>query len=152
MIYCKLSYLKRYKNINANLDIAIDYIINQDLYSLTDKKVDICPNSIYAFQSVNELKDNNEIFLEGHRFFIDIQIILDGVERFYLSDINESNEIDEYNSDTDYQKYTSCRKNYLDVSKGELVIVFPEDIHGPGYIAETEITKARKIVFKVKVN
>lgn len=150
MIYCKLNDIGKYKKIGGNLEIAIEYIINNNLYDIEDKQFNIKENDVFAFQAVNKLNDSNEIFLEGHKSHIDIQIILQGAEKFYLSDVDSAVKIDEYNQTTDYQKYKSNNLNELVVSEGEVLIVFPEDLHGPGYIADIEKTHARKIVFKVR--
>lgn len=150
MIYSNLKNISRYYGISKNLDEAIKFLESFDQNEYEDgSRIDIIDDDVYAFIATNNLKNDDDIFLEGHKRYADIQIVLSNSERMYYAHIDDSNPIDEYLQENDYQKYKSDKLTCINVMKNEFIIFFPEDIHGPGYIEKNEC--ARKLVVKVRV-
>ena len=147
MIVGKLKDLQRYKGLNKNLDKAINYILNNDLYNLKPGKNDIDNYNVFInrFSYMGTLE--SECFFEGHKNYLDIHILLNGCENFGYTDISELNQVTEYDSENDFMKFEGTVKNYIKLEVGDFVIVFPEDIHMPKLKINDE--KIEKVVCKV---
>lgn len=147
MIVGKLKDLHRYKGLNKNLDKAIDYILNNDLYSLSHGKNNIDNDNIFINRFSYTGLLESECFFEGHKNYLDIHILLRGCENLGYADISELKQITEYDSENDFIKFEGTVKNYIKLEVGDFILVFPEDIHMPKIKINNE--SIEKIVCKV---
>ena len=149
MIVGKLKDLHRYKGLNKNLDKAIDYILNNDLYNLKSGRNDIDNDNVFINRFNYTGAEESGCFFEGHKNYLDIHIILNGCENIGYTDITELNQVTEYDFGNDFIKFEGTVKNYIKLEVGDFVIVFPEDIHMPKIKINDE--KIEKVVCKVIV-
>lgn len=104
-------------------------------------------NAYYMVQNV-ELNSPDNLKLEAHRQYIDIQVPIDSVETFGWSAISEcQHPTEEYNEQKDVILYDDSPKTYFQVTPGQFVIFFPEDAHAPCIGSGT----TKKVVVKVHV-
>lgn len=87
---------------------------------------------------------------EAHKQYVDFQIVLEGAELIYVSNISNM-EIGDYNLDKDFlqcygKEEDSC---VLDESKG--ILLFPEDVHKPCISVGNIPAPIKKAVFKIPV-
>ena len=144
MIFDKLENLKNYQSLNKGFAEVVDFIAKNDLMALPQGKVTISDNVFYNRQQYVGKPEVDDLY-ESHINYIDIQIVLDGIERHYYSKaqpvIGELNQKDCY--------FTSANKDVsIDLSKDTFVIFFAGELHKPGLKINEE--KIEKIVFKVK--
>ncbi len=150
MIIGKLKDLYRYKGISKNIDTAIDYVINTDLLALAPGKYLVDGNNVICNRDTYIAKPLDECFYENHDVYMDMQIVLKGVEMFAYTDIsNPTLKVTApYNTDKDVTKY-SCEGGVFYALEEGYALVYPEDVHLAKCKANDEIVE--KVVMKIKI-
>ena len=88
--------------------------------------------------------------IESHRKFVDIQILLKGLERIKVYDSSQVEISEPYNDETDcvfYQKPKNCHSDIV-IQEGWMGVFFPDDIHNPQLTVNQPI-EIKKVVIKV---
>ena len=147
MIYDALSYLPDYLSCHRLFSKVSDFINSHNLSNIEAGKVDI-GEGVYAVISEYATEDIKNKFIECHEKYIDIQIIIDGVEQIGICDKNECKIIGEYDKDKDLEKLEG-RTDLITLKKGYFVIFFPQDGHAPGIKMGKGGNRVKKAVFKV---
>lgn len=145
MIYDKLENFKQYINVNPNFKAVYDFICKNDLLNLPLGKQVISDNVYFNRQQYvgKELVDNK---FESHIKYIDVQIILGGVEKsFYSTD--KPNLPDEENEKDCYFTYTDNKIEYTQEAN-VFAIYFPNELHKPALNVDGK--NIEKLLFKVK--
>lgn len=135
--------------LNARFEQVLNFIEATDWTKVADGRIDIDSNRIYVNISHVKLKEQNKARLEVHDRYIDLQMPLEGSERFGVS--NRANCLSpkgEISAKKDIMFYTDTPERYVDVKAGEFIVFMPSDAHAP-LIGEGTI---RKAVFKIKVD
>ena len=148
MIYDKLSNISRYLGINANLDIAINYIISHSLTSLPMGKTELDGNRVYINVMEAHTAPAGQRQYEIHENYMDIQIDLSGREIIQIGDASSMQPLDAYNPETDLgtvacDTLTSCM-----IGSGNFILCMDGEPHKPG-ISAGEDSSLVKCVFKV---
>ena len=151
MIVGKLKDLNRYKGINKNLDLAIDYALKTDLLSLPIGRMAIDSQNVYINRSRYIAKPFGETQAESHRNYLDLQIVLQGREGFGYTGLDNPTAkiIEPYAEGKDVIKYTVTDETDFVLEDGGFAIVFPEDIHRPA-IKQNDVI-VEKAVIKIKI-
>jgi YhcH/YjgK/YiaL family protein len=149
MIYDLTQNMQRYKGLSAYMDLAFDFILAKGLDGLSDGKHNIQGDDVFVLMNAYETKDVKDCPSETHKKYIDIQVMLEGSERFGHAFLAQQTVIDGYHSEKDYTFYDSPM-DYLVLNKGQFAVFYPSDIHQPG-IAVKESIAVKKAVFKVRV-
>ncbi len=93
--------------------------------------------------------------MEAHRKFIDIQLILEGREKFYFADSTSLKVSEPYDEDKDIEFYSygeDSNSQCAVLEPGEFAIFFPEDAHKPGCSVEDSFpSKIKKLLVKIPV-
>lgn len=150
MIHEKLENMGSYEELHPLFKEAFDFIrdyldnpLKPGTYEL--KGTDLFAK-IFGYETRSEGK------YEAHNDYIDIQYMIDGVEKVYYSD-RETMEVETpYDpvEDAVLLKNAEKEETFL-FCQGEVAIFFPEDAHKPSIkIANPE--KVKKIVIKVRKN
>lgn len=107
----------------------------------------------FAMEQVYHAKVRADGFFESHRKYIDVQVIVEGVETMEVEDIARLTVTQAYDSEKDFAKYAievpDAAK--LIVRAGEATLFFPVDGHMPSLRVEGRPTLVRKTVVKVPV-
>lgn len=82
MITGSLSQLHLYKNIHPNLAKAIEYVLKADFINMPAGKYEIDGDEIFYMVNEYNTKAPAECEPERHRKYTDIQIMVNGEERF----------------------------------------------------------------------
>ena len=82
MIKGKIKDLNKYKGLNANLDKAIDFILSNDVLSLEHGRNEIDGDNVFINRFSYTCKKEEDCFLEGHKDYLDIHLVLEGQELF----------------------------------------------------------------------
>ena len=110
---------------------AIDYVLTYDLYALPLGKTVIDGEKVYIIKANHETKDFELQQYEVHRRYIDIQIDIDGDEKFYIKN-DTLNCTHEYNAKEDYALFKSSPADVsANLNKEFCVICFTNEIHMP---------------------
>lgn len=102
MIYDHLLNLTHYKDINPNLDLAIDYLLSHDLRNLDIGTYHISPEVILMVQS-NQLSESFDHIFEYHKKYLDIHYVIEGHEVIKLGK-GDKVEVEEYLGDIGFIK------------------------------------------------
>jgi len=106
----------------------------------------------FALEQVYYAKPRPDVFLESHRKYIDVQVIVAGIERMEVSDINRLTVSQAYLEERDLIKYTdTIATSHLRMEPGNVAIFFPVDGHLSTLLPEAGAVLVRKSVVKVPV-
>lgn len=149
MIKDKLINAKIYYNLSNNIKKGLEWLQKTDLINLTDGKYIIDGESVFA--SIQTYNTKATADYESHKKYIDIQYIIQGVEKIGVTDINNCSSCLPYDSDKDLEFYKiNTREEYLELSQGFFLILYPHDAHKPS-ITSQEKSLVKKVVVKVAV-
>lgn len=145
MIIDTLENIKTYTQLHPRFAKAFTFL-EQDLNKLENGKYDIDGKNIFAMVSHDTGKTRTEGRLETHEKYIDIQVVLEGVDDMGWRPKNLCISKDtEYDEERDLQFFKDTPETWLGVGPRMFAIFFPEDGHMP-LIANGTL---RKIVVKV---
>ena len=102
MIYGEIKDLNQYKWISKNLDKAIEYILNEEYKKgIPGKNIIDGDNLYFNYPDCAITKEVKEGFLEGHKKYIDIHIVISGEENLGYTPRSEVKVKKEYDSEGD---------------------------------------------------
>lgn len=146
MIVDRIENLERYACLGKNFATAAEYVRTHDLRLLPNGRTEVDGNCVFINKSENRY-EKEEMTWEFHREYADIQVILEGSERFGRGEADESTAVDVGNDG-----WLCSAGNVVDftLSAGMFVIFLPPEAHSPGnYVVRGE--KTVKAVIKVLV-
>jgi biofilm protein TabA len=148
MIFSTLSQSSRYTTLHPLLPRAFDYIHNADLLALTPGVHDIIDKQLFVIVEEANGRTRAEGKLECHRKYIDIQLVLAGIDEMGWKPLSDCHQpITDYNSERDIQFFDDVPDSWIAVPAGAFCIFFPEDAHAP----LVSSGKIRKLIFKIAV-
>ena len=152
MITDSLNNLYKYENLVPYLKDIVNYLKNNNLSLLNGGRYEILGNSVFVLIQEYHTQPASEKFMESHKKYIDIQIVLDGQEFMGYSPKELLKVKDPYNNENDIIFYENDLKeeSYINVRKDHFCIFFPEDSHKPG-LHLSVVRRVRKAVIKVAV-
>ena len=150
MIIDTLKNASRYFNVHPSFEKAFEYLQGQDLASLPDGKFEIDGDRLKAIVSnkTGMTAEESTAKFECHNSHIDIQFCIKGRETMgWKPRENCILQRGEYNAEKDVLFYDDAPDMFFQLTDGQFVVFFPEDVHAP-MIGEGPI---KKIVIKVKI-
>ena len=150
MIIGTLKHIETYKDISENIYVGLNFLVN----AKPNIELGVYPLNNLTKAIVSEYRtiENFELGYEAHRYVIDIQYPIIGLERVKWSPIDgmKINIPYDQNNDRTYYKDPLSQGTYVDIGNDFFVIMFPEDGHSPQhYITKPEMIK--KITIKVSL-
>ncbi|MCF8176957.1 MAG: YhcH/YjgK/YiaL family protein [Sulfuritalea sp.] len=149
MILDVLENLPQYLPLAEGLEKAVEFLARQDLDLITAGRHEIDGERAYAmvYRSVGRPRDGAR--LEAHRQYIDIQVVLAGLDNIGWKSVSQCSEADgDYIEQRDVRFYLDEPEVWLPVKPGTFAIFFPGDAHMPSISAGV----IDKIVVKVAVD
>ena len=149
MILDILENYDQYKAVNSGFEKGFEFLNRKGLDRLSPGRYDIDGAGVFGIVAKDPGRKKHDAFLEIHKRYIDIQLILEGVDEMgWKPRADCQNPIDAYNSETDLQFFKDKPDIWVNVKPGAFAIFFPEDAHIP-LIADTVI---HKVIIKVAVD
>lgn len=149
MIIDKLTNSDLYCFENKRIKVAIDFLKETDFSKIEDGKYEIDEEDIYYIKTKYLTKQTEEVQLEAHKKYIDVQFVLKGKEKIGYVPFTSQKVFKEYDSENDYMLFDEeC--DFLIFKEGMFAILFPEDLHKPGIIVNGA-EEVKKVVIKVKI-
>lgn len=147
MILDSLKNASRYEALHPRFKTVFDYISNHDLVAMECGRHDIDGDDIFVVIQEWDLRPTSEARLELHRKYIDIQVVLDGVDEvFGWSEKKDCLKPEgEFDEQKDVQFFTDIPQCFYSVAKGQFSILYPEDGHAP-MLGEGHV---KKCIFKI---
>jgi len=148
MILANLSQSARYATLHPLFPRVFDYIRDTDLYALAPGRYPIVGDELIAIVEHVPGRTREMARLEAHRRYIDIQLVLDGVDEMGWKPLADCyNPVSEYSEEKDIQFFFDAPASWVATPPDAFCIFFPEDAHAP-LVAAGEI---RKVIFKIAV-
>jgi YhcH/YjgK/YiaL family protein len=150
MIIDTIKNASKYYRVHPLFEKAFNYIESIDLTTIEMGKYEIDGDNLKAIFSnkTGMTAAESTAKFECHNQHIDIQFCIRGVEQFgWKPRENCTIENGGYNPEKDVQLYIDAPDMYFQLTDGQFVILFPEDVHAP-MIGDKEI---KKLVIKVKI-
>ncbi len=151
MITAALTDLSLYKKLGPNLAIAIDYILGTDFSQLGPGRYEVVGESVFAIVNEYVTKPAAECEPESHRDYIDIQVMLEGSEKFGYAPLLDNKPSTGFLPGNDVAFYTLSGLDYITLYPRPVYPVFPSDIHQPELFTD-QPRPVKKLVMKVKVS
>jgi len=149
MIIDTLKNAPKYFSAHPLFEKAFEYILKTNLENAPDGKLDVSDGlkAIYS-NSPGKTKEASVAKFECHNKNIDIQVCIKGVETIgWKPRENCVNPNGEYNDEKDVLFFNDRPDMFFQLTNGQFVIFFPEDVHAP-MIGEGDI---KKLVMKVRI-
>jgi YhcH/YjgK/YiaL family protein len=148
MILSAHSQPSRYASLHPLFTRAFNYIRNTDLLALTPGVHDIIDKQLFVIVEETNGRTRAEAKLECHRKYIDIQLVLAGIDEMGWKPLSDCHQpIADYSSERDIQFFDDVPDSWIAVPAGAFCIFFPEDAHAP-LVGGSRI---RKLIFKIAV-
>jgi YhcH/YjgK/YiaL family protein len=149
MIIDTVQNAAKYFSVHPLFEKAFAFIKETDLASAADGKSEIAEGLKAIFSnSQGKTKEASLAKFECHNKNIDIQLCINGVETIgWKPRAKCITPNGGYNDEKDVQLYHDGADTFFQLTNGQFVIFFPEDVHAP-MIGEGEI---KKLVIKVKI-
>lgn len=152
MIFDKMENAKDYFEEYPQMKLVYEFSKKADEEKLADGTYEIDDKKLFAtIQSYKTKKQTPEMMFEVHKKYIDVQYIVQGIEKIRWAKLqNVSLVKEEYSSGKDIAFYEGNAQFDFTLTKGTFLFLTPNDAHLPGISAEKDVF-ARKIVFKIAV-
>ena len=150
MIIDTIKNASKYFSVHPLFAKAFEYIQNTDINTIEPGKYEIEGDKLKAiFSNKTGMPAETSVAkFECHNEHIDIQVCISGVETIGWKPREKCMvENGGYNPEKDVQLYSEVPDMFFQLTDGQFVIFFPEDVHAP-MIGESEI---KKLVIKVKI-
>ena len=119
--------------LNPLFKQAFDFIQKNDLSKMELGKTILDGDKLFISVMEIDGKLPEAAKMESHVKYIDIQVVLSGVETMGWTAIEHCTEaIEPYNAEKDLQFFADKPSTLITVHPGEFAIFFPEDGHAPG--------------------
>ncbi len=148
MIYDSLSNFSKYNSLHPYFE-DVNNFLNGNIFNLPNGTYKVNDKGTYATISEYDSKEMASCFIEHHKKYIDVQIVLKGREKFGVCNISECKSLG-FDSEKDFGKLEG-RVSLLDLNGSNFAIVFPQDGHMPKVCFGNKPEPIKKIVIKVPV-
>lgn len=149
MVHDHISHASEYFNLSQGIRAALEYLAQADLAALTPGRHDVDGDRVFALVSDYETRLPADAFWEAHRQHVDVQYVHQGRERIGYGRLDRFH-AEPYDAGRDLTVAVGEASGFAQVSVGEFVILFPNDVHMPGLQVHGP-EAVRKIVVKVKI-
>jgi len=148
MIFSTLSQSGRYVLMHPLFIRAFEYIRNTDLRALAPGQHAILGEELFVIVEQGPGRARDAAKLECHRRYIDIQLVLEGIDEMgwkALADCRDP--VNDYSAEKDIRFFHDAPAAWVAVPPDAFCIFFPEDAHAP-LVGSGHI---HKVIFKVAV-
>jgi YhcH/YjgK/YiaL family protein len=149
VIYDSLTCFNKYLPIHPLFKVVLNFINNNNLSDINVGKIDIA-QGVYALMVEYTTNDIKSKFIECHTRYIDIQIVVAGIEQIGICNKKECKIIGTYNEEDDYEKLEG-KLDLITLKNGYFAVFYPHDGHVVGLKIRNKEGAVKKIVFKVPV-
>lgn len=138
-------FRKAFEYIDSHLDTLAD--------PASDGKYAVQGDDLYVMVGSHQLRRPEEAALEAHDRYIDLQVMLAGIENFGWAQRAACTEPrGAFDTANDIGFYNDVPTSTVTALAGEFVIFFPEDAHAPLIRPEGVNGGSRKAIVKIRVD
>ena len=148
MILSTLSESGRYAALHPLFPRAFEFIRNTDLLALAPGRYPIVGEQLFVIVENVAGRTREAAKLECHRKYIDIQLVLEGVDEMGWKALADCvDPVSDYSAEKDIRFFHDAPAAWIATPPGAFCIFFPEDAHAP-LVSAGHI---RKAIFKIAV-
>jgi biofilm protein TabA len=149
MIFSNLATAGRYIALHPLFFRAFEYIRSTDLHALAPGVYPIVGDDLLAIVEHLPGRNRADAPLECHRRYIDIQLVLEGMEEMGWKGLTDCHDpVGDYSAERDIRFFRDAPAVWIATPADHFCIFFPEDAHAP-LVSEGSI---RKVIFKIAVD
>jgi biofilm protein TabA len=149
MIHDKTENIIKYTCMHKHFIDVLRFFESAPVSERLDGKYEINDQGAYVVIETYETKDASDCFIECHRKYIDIQVVIEGIERVGVCHRSACDAF-LYDEEKDFQKLKGDT-DLLTLGAGSFMIFYPDDAHMPRVRYGASSGTVRKAVFKVPV-
>ena len=132
MIFDKLSNSTLYAPLHRHFEPAFSFLQRDDLAALEPGKYAIDDDRLFAVVDKEQGRKKGEALLEAHNKYIDIQLVVSGVDEMGWRSRDECIEpATEYSEEQDIQFFNDSPTTWVRTPPKHFAIFFPGDAHLP---------------------
>jgi YhcH/YjgK/YiaL family protein len=152
MIVADLKHIEHQISMAPALKKAIDFLRRWDIHKMSDGKVEIDGDRVFAIVQRYETVMTDAPKFEYHRKYIDVQFVASGEEVIGWAPMERMSITESYDADKDicFGIVATGKWTPLLLRAGQLAVLWPEDGHAPKLAAGAS-SSVMKIVVKVAV-
>ena len=148
MILSTLTNADRYTTLHPLFPRAFDFMRSTNLLALASGIHPIVGDDLFAILEQAPGRTRAEAQLECHRKYIDIQLVLEGVDEMGWKPLADCREpVADYSAEKDIQFFYDTPSSWIVTPPNSFCIFFPEDAHAP-LVSSSNI---HKVIFKIAV-
>lgn len=148
MIVSNLKNSQRIEVLHPLFRTLFDYIKTHDLLHADLGRIEIDGDNLFINNVNSDCVDSDQQLLEVHHKYIDVHVLLEGVETIGWKAIEDVTcEVKSYEEEGDCALYSDISTSFITLYPGQFMIVYPEDPHAPT-IGKAKI---RKLIAKVRL-
>lgn len=149
MIFSSFSQADRYAALHPLFPRAFEFIHDTDLGALAPGRYPIVGDDLFAIVEQLPGRTRADAPLECHRRYIDIQLVLEGMDEMGWKALVDCHEpVDDYSAERDIRFFRDAPATWIATPPDHFCIFFPEDAHAP-LVSDGSI---RKVIFKIAVD
>lgn len=151
MIIGKLKDFNKDSFAHENIKKAFEFIETHNLLELKEGKTVIDGDNVYVNRMSYVGKPVEECKWENHNKYLDLQLVIKGVEGFQYVDLQREGLVatTPYDEVKDKTNFKGEADGIIYLHDGQFAIVWPSDVHMPLIKVNDEIIE--KAVFKIKI-
>lgn len=152
MIFDKIDNISDYFDELPLLKKVSDFVDKFNKNNLSDGTYEIDGKRVFAMvQSYRTKQQTPEMMFEAHKKYIDLQYIVNGIEKIRWASLDKVDLVEEkYSSGGDIAFYEGDAMFDFTLTKNTFLLLYPSDAHLPGLSADKDVN-VRKIVFKIQL-
>ena len=148
MIFDQITNSNLYYPLHPRIAAAFDYLNQTDLSTLDIGRHEIDGENLYAMLQQYTSKPRKQGFWEAHRRYMDLQVVIQGVEVIGYANINHLTQ-GEYDANKDFL-HLFGEGSFLTLQNSNFALLLPQDAHMTG-IAFGAPAPVKKIVIKISI-
>ena len=148
MIIAPLTDAERYCALHPLFARAFEFLRHTDLKALAPGNHAVQGEDIFVIVEACAGRTRSEAKLECHRRYIDIQLVLEGIDEMGWKPVAECvNPSTDYDAARDIRFFNDAPSSWIATPAGSFCLFFPDDAHAPLVSAGM----IRKVVVKIAV-
>lgn len=149
MIVTNMEHIEEQLRMTSDLRKAIDFLRQTGLPRLADGRTEIDGDRVFALVQRYTTANDGTLNFEYHRKYIDIQVIVSGVEMIGWTDADRLEVTTPYDEAKDvcFGRAAAGAWTPVRLEAGQLAVFWPADAHAPKQCADAPL-RVMKIVVK----
>jgi len=150
MIFDKIENIYKYSQIDTKI---ADFILGLDKNQPVGRVFLSADELTFANIDEYTTKEHSNCKLEAHKKYIDIQLLLDGVEELDYIDVRGLKIEEEYDEARDVMFFAQpdAILNRVILKDGNFVLLYPHEAHQPQMAYNNRPSNVKKVVVKIPV-